>query len=406
MLAWLLTLMRSSAFAPVVPARDGTRWIPRAVIEPPDTSSSVLYHTVPVELGERSYPIYIGSGLLEAGAWCRHIRGKRVVIVTNDVVGPLGYLDKCRMALEANGKEVLELVLPNGEQHKSMEQLNAIMDFALQNRLDRKSCFVALGGGVIGDLVGFAAAVYQRGIDFVQVPTTVMAMVDSSVGGKTGVNHRLGKNMIGAFYQPVCVVADVSALDTLPDREYNSGLAEVVKYGLIMDANFFEWQEANVDKLIARDPRAIAFAVERSCVDKADVVARDERESNLRATLNLGHTFGHAIETSSGYGTYLHGEAVAIGTAMAVDLSVRLGWIDPSLQMRALDILARANLPLECPAHMTPDEFLSIMALDKKNADGQLRLILLKGALGNCVFTADFDPLALNQTLEQFTKKH
>jgi len=358
-----------------------------------------MLHTVEVDLGDRSYPIYIGSSILSDGEWTRHVSGKKVVVVTNDVVAPLGYLEDCVGALERAGKEVLSLVLPDGEEHKSFDQLQVIMDFALTHRLDRKSCFVALGGGVIGDLVGFAAAIYQRGIDFVQIPTTLMAMVDSSVGGKTAVNHRLGKNMIGAFYQPQCVVADVKALDTLPDREYKSGLAEVVKYGLIMDAEFFEWQEHHIDALVRRDPTAVAFAVERSCRDKADVVKRDERESGVRATLNLGHTFGHAIETHAGYGTYLHGEAVSIGTAMAADLSTRLGWIDDALRDRATQLLADADLPLTCPAGMAPDDFMRIMALDKKVADGQLRLILLRGDLGSCVFTADFDPAALDATL-------
>lgn len=363
-----------------------------------------LLRTVPVDLGDRSYPIYIGAGLLGDETecdWHKHIAGKRVLIVTNDKVAPL-YLEECKKALESK-KEVLSLVLPDGEEHKSMEQLEAVLDFALRNRLDRKSCFVALGGGVIGDLVGFAAAIYQRGVDFVQVPTTLMAMVDSSVGGKTAVNHPLGKNMIGAFYQPKCVVADVSTLSSLPDREFNSGIAEVVKYGLIDDDEFFEWQEENMEKLVARHPDTVAFAVERSCRDKADVVKRDERESGVRATLNLGHTFGHAIETAAGYGTFLHGEAVSIGTAMAADLSLRQGWIEPELARRATDLLARAQLPLECPDNMTVDDFLNIMALDKKVADGQLRLILLKGDLGNCVFTADFDQALFEETLRHFT---
>ncbi|KAJ8614577.1 hypothetical protein CTAYLR_004951 [Chrysophaeum taylorii] len=358
--------------------------------------------TVPVELGERGYPIYIGPGLLEAGAWCSHISGRRVGVVTNEVVGPL-YLSACVAALEGAGKEVVSLVLPDGEEHKSMKQLERTLDFALESKLDRASCLVALGGGVIGDLVGFAAAVYQRGVDFVQIPTTLMAMVDSSVGGKTAVNHPRGKNMIGAFYQPICVVADVSLLDTLPDREFNSGLSEVIKYGLIRDAGFFEWQEANVGALVARDPSAVAHAVEQSCRNKAAVVAEDEREAGVRATLNLGHTFGHAVETCSGYGTYLHGEAVAIGTAMAADMSRRLGWIDEALERRAVDLLRAARLPTSAPRKMTPADFLDIMAHDKKVKDGQLRLILLKGELGSCVFTPDFDTAKLQETLHAFT---
>jgi 3-dehydroquinate synthase len=296
------------------------------------------------------------------------------------------------------------LVLPDGEEYKNMEVLQKILDKALESALDRKATFVALGGGVIGDMVGFAAAIYQRGINFIQIPTTVMAMVDSSVGGKTGVNHPLGKNMIGAFHQPQCVYIDTETLSTLPDRELQSGIAEIIKYGLIRDPEFFEWQEQNMDKLLARDPDALRFAITRSCENKAAVVKADEKEAGVRATLNLGHTFGHAIENFSGYGTWLHGEAVAIGTAMAATMSGRMGWIDEALVKRTYTLLERANLPVELPVDspMTRESFLKLMSVDKKVANGQLRLILLKGPLGNCVFTGDFDQDAMIQTIDDF----
>jgi len=285
-----------------------------------------------------------------------------------------------------------------------MDVLGMIMDKALELGLDRKVTLVALGGGVIGDMVGFAAAIYQRGVNFIQVPTTVMAMVDSSVGGKTGVNHPKGKNMIGAFHQPQCVFIDTNTLSTLPDRELQSGVAEVIKYGLIRDADFFQWQEENMEKILGRDPSALRYAIKRSCENKAEVVKADELEAGVRATLNLGHTFGHAIENGSGYGTWLHGEAVAIGTAMAATMSARMGWIDDALLKRTYDILINANLPVELPldSPMDKETFLKLMSVDKKVADGQLRLILLKGALGNCVFTGDFDEEAMKETIDEF----
>ncbi|KAG2428877.1 hypothetical protein HYH02_014200 [Chlamydomonas schloesseri] len=362
--------------------------------------------TVEVDLGDRSYPIYIGAGLLNQGELLRkHIPGKRVLIVTNETIAPL-YLERVRAALLEGGKlQVDEVVLPDGEEYKSMEVLGKVWDKALESRMDRGVTFLALGGGVVGDMTGFAAACYQRGVHFVQVPTTVMAQVDSSVGGKTGVNHPLGKNMIGAFYQPRVVLVDTDTLATLPDRELASGISEVIKYGLIRDAPFFEWLEANMDRLLARDPEAIAYAVERSCINKAEVVAADERESSegVRATLNLGHTFGHAIETGTGYGVWLHGEAVAAGTVMAADLSYRLGWIDKSLHDRIVALMQRARLPVLPPASMTTEQFRSLMAVDKKVLAGKLRLILLRGPLGNCVVTGDFDPAKLEETLAHFT---
>merc|ERR1711937_329896 len=283
-----------------------------------------------------------------------------------------------------------------------MDVLMKVFDRAMELRFNRKSTFVALGGGVIGDMTGFAAAAFQRGVYFIQVPTTVMAMVDSSVGGKTGVNHPLGKNMIGAFYQPNCVLIDTLALKTLPKRETASGVSEVIKYGLIWDADLFKWLESNIEALVGGDPEAIAVAVERSCLIKAAVVAQDEREGGLRAILNLGHTFGHAVETYSGYGTYLHGEAVGIGIAMACDMSSRLGWITDDIKERAIALIKRSELPVTPPESMTPDDFINIMAVDKKNVDGSLRLVLLKGDLGTCLVTSDFDSGKLSDTLNVY----
>jgi len=296
------------------------------------------------------------------------------------------------------------LVIPDGEDNKTLEVMNLILDKCLEEAMDRKVTFLALGGGVIGDMVGFAAAIYQRGVDFIQIPTTVMAMVDSSVGGKTGVNHPLGKNMIGAFHQPQCVFIDTQNLATLPDREFHSGVAEVIKYGLIRDAPFFEWLETNMEIINQRDPDALRYIIKRSCENKAEVVKEDEKEAGVRATLNLGHTFGHAIENGSGYGSYLHGEAVAIGTAMATTMSARMGWIDEDLVKRTYDILIAAKCPVELPVDspMNTKLFLRAMSIDKKVANGQLRLILLKGELGNCVFTADFNEGAMKETIEDF----
>eukprot|EP00898_Chlorokybus_atmophyticus_P001158 jgi/Chlat1/2042/Chrsp17S02521 len=377
-----------------------------AVSVEPATSSST---TVNVDLGDRSYPIYIGSGLLsQPGLLQQHIPGSQVLIVTNETIAPL-YLEQCIAAVKQGKRgeqlRVEHVILPDGEQYKSMEVLMKVFDKALESRLDRGSTMVALGGGVVGDMAGFAAATYQRGVHFIQVPTTLMAMVDSSVGGKTGVNHPLGKNMLGAFYQPRCVLIDTDTLKTLPDRELASGVAEVIKYGLIRDADFFEWQEKHMEELLARDPAIVAEAIKRSCENKAAVVAADERESGLRATLNLGHTFGHAIETGIGYGEWLHGEAVAAGTVMAADMSQRLGWIDSSLKERIVQLLERAQLPTappKGPHALTVQQFRDLMAVDKKSAGGKLRLILLRGLLGNCVFTGDFDQAALDATLDAF----
>lgn len=365
------------------------------------------YDVVKVDLSDgRDYPIYIGTSYTDEQAssmLSSHVHGSKVLIVTNDRIAPM-YLEKYRALLSQEGKDVFTLVLPDGEEYKSMDILQRVLDKALEETLDRKCTFVALGGGVIGDMVGFAAAIYQRGVNFIQIPTTVMAMVDSSVGGKTGVNHPLGKNMIGAFHQPQCVFIDTDTLSTLPDRELQSGIAEIIKYGLIRDAALFEWLEENMDKLLTRDASATRYAVKRSCENKAEVVKADEKEAGLRATLNLGHTFGHAIESGSGYGTWLHGEAVAIGTAMAASMSAEMGWIDQDLVQRTYRILEQAKLPVDLPVDSPMDQatFLKYMAADKKVANGQLRLILLKGPLGNCVFTGDFEQDAMVKTIDEF----
>ena len=330
-----------------------------------------------VELGERSYPIAIGPGLLDdAALLARHIGGARVAIVTNTTVAPL-YLEKVAAPLRAAGREVVEIILPDGEEHKNWQSLMQVFDALLANKCDRKTTLVALGGGVIGDLTGYAAASYMRGVPFVQIPTTLLAQVDSSVGGKTGINHPLGKNMIGAFYQPRAVLADTATLDTLPARELSAGLAEVIKHGAILDAGFFEWIEQNVDKLVARDPAALAHAIARSCEIKADVVRRDEREGGLRAVLNFGHTFGHAIEAGLGYGAWLHGEAVGCGMVMAADLSQRLGLVDAATVERVRALVKAAGLPVVAP-DLGYERWIELMEVDKKNEGGAIRFILLK----------------------------
>src|SRR3989344_3797295 len=352
--------------------------------------------TLPLDLGERSYPIYIGSGLLgQADLLNRHIAGSRVAIVTNETVGPL-YLERAR-AHVADRQPVI-VTLPDGEQYKTLEILNRIFDALLAARCDRRTTVIALGGGVIGDMAGFAAASYQRGVPFIQVPTTLLSQVDSSVGGKTGVNHPLGKNMIGAFYQPRAVVIDTDTLNTLPDRELASGLAEVIKYGLIRDPEFFAWLETNLDKLLARDDEALAFAIHPSCRNKAEVVAADERETGVRATLNLGHSFGHAIETGLGYGNWLHGEAIAAGMVMAADLSRRLGWLTAAETTRIEKLIKCARLPVRAPGTLSTARFLELMAVDKKVLNGRLRLVLLK-RLGEAVVTDDYPRAELEATL-------
>ncbi|WP_299597501.1 3-dehydroquinate synthase [uncultured Microbulbifer sp.] len=344
-------------------------------------------HSLHVDLGDRSYPILIGSGLLkDPGYFEESVRGKQVLVVTNETIAPL-YLEMVLAALNGFAK-VDTVLLPDGEAFKTLDTVNRVFDTLLEKRHDRSTTIIALGGGVIGDMSGFAAACYQRGVDFVQVPTTLLSQVDSSVGGKTGVNHPLGKNMIGAFYQPQLVLIDIDTLTTLPDRELSAGIAEVIKYGMICDAPFFEWLESNMDALLARDPEALAYAIQRSCADKAAVVAEDERESGRRAILNFGHTFGHAIEAVQGYGNWLHGEAVAAGMVMAAELSKLRGWISAQDVDRLRALLSKAELPQQSPADMAVDDYLQAMSVDKKVQDGKLRLVLLH-ALGSAQIVAD-----------------
>lgn len=351
-----------------------------------------------VDLGERSYPIYIGEGLLADGDLIRpHLAGRQVCVVTNETVAPL-YLEQVCTLLPAS-VQVTRVVLPDGEQYKTLDQLNTIFDALLRDRHNRSTTLIALGGGVVGDMTGFAAAVYQRGVAFIQIPTTLLSQVDSSVGGKTGVNHPLGKNMIGAFHQPRCVLADTGVLATLPAREFAAGIAEVIKYGLICSPDFYQWMQNNIDGLIARDRQLLAEAIHRSCADKARVVAADEREGGVRAILNLGHTFGHAIETAQGYGRWLHGEAVAVGMLLATDLSARIGWLAAGEVATLRQLLMRAALPVAVPRGMSAERFLELMAVDKKVVDGQLRLVLLKG-IGDAVVTADFPLAELRACLE------
>lgn len=348
--------------------------------------------TLQVNLGERSYPIVIGQPLLpDSGLIGRHIAGKRVVVITNTTVGPL-YFEKLTQTLSQAGKEVTSIVLPDGEEEKNWTSLMRVFDVLLEQKCDRKTTLVALGGGVIGDLTGFAAATYMRGVPFIQVPTTLLAQVDSSVGGKTGINHPLGKNMIGAFYQPQAVIADTSTLNTLPPRELSAGLAEVIKYGAIIDATFFDWIEANIAKLMARDAAALAYAIQRSCEIKADVVRQDEREGGLRAILNFGHTFGHAIEAGLGYGQWLHGEAVGCGMVMAADLSHRLGFIDAATKERVARLVQAASLPVVAP-DLGAKRWLELMQVDKKNEGGQIKFILIKPLGAPVIMTVPQDAL-------------
>jgi 3-dehydroquinate synthase len=353
--------------------------------------------TLKVDLANRSYPIHIGRNLIaDADLILPHLKRKHVAIVTNTTVAPL-YLDKLSQTLQAAGVSVIPIILPDGEAYKNTETLNKIYDALLQNRCERSTTLIALGGGVIGDLTGYAAATYLRGVPFIQIPTTLLSQVDSSVGGKTGINHPLGKNMIGAFYQPQVVLADIDTLKTLPARELSAGMAEVIKYGLIRDAEFFNWLEAHIEQLMALEESAISEAIYRSCQNKADVVARDEHETGERALLNLGHTFGHAIENAMGYGVWLHGEAVGVGTMMAADLSQRMGWLSAAEVARIHALLTKAKLPLEAPKLGT-DKYLELMQMDKKVADGQIRLVLQQG-IGKSVITSDYDVDKLRATL-------
>ena len=352
--------------------------------------------TLHVELGERRYPIFIGSDLDPQALLAPYIHGKQVMIVTNETVATL-YLQHYHAAIEQLGKTVAHCILPDGEKYKNIEHLNLIFDALLEAGFNRDCTVLALGGGVIGDMAGFASACFQRGVYFIQVPTTLLSQVDSSVGGKTGINHPLGKNMIGAFQQPQVVLADMSQLTTLPERELSAGLAEVIKYALLGDEDFLVWLENHMDALVARDPAYLAEAVYRSCAHKARIVANDEKEQGERALLNLGHTFGHAIESYLGYGEWLHGEAVATGMVMAADLSQRMGWISTEDLERTKKIISRAKLPIVCP-QIPLDDFLGYMAHDKKVLNGQLRLVLLK-QIGKAVMSKDFDIELMKQAI-------
>ena len=353
--------------------------------------------TLSVNLGSRSYPIHIGAGnRTQADLIPDPLLKGKAVVITNETIAPL-YLAGVVAALRVRGADCLPIVLPDGEAYKSGETLNKIFDVLLSNRCERKTPLIALGGGVIGDLTGFAAATYQRGVPFVQIPTTLLAQVDSAVGGKTAINHPLGKNMIGAFYQPQVVIADMDTLCTLPPRELAAGLAEVIKYGFIRDPEFLDWLEKNIDRLNALEPEALAFAVERSCQNKADVVANDERETGERALLNFGHTFGHAIEAGMGFGAWLHGEAVAAGMVMAARFSEKLGLIGKADVQRVVEILLRAKLPVAAPG-LGVDRYLDLMGHDKKVEGGKIKFILLRKP-GEAFICDQYDMAALSDVL-------
>lgn len=340
--------------------------------------------TLTVALGKRTYPIFIGQGVLERGELVLpYLRQPKVAIVTNTTVAPL-YLRRFVDSLRSAGIDVAEIILPDGEQFKNWQTLNTIFNSLLERRCERSTTLIALGGGVVGDMTGFAAACYQRGMPFIQVPTTLLSQVDSSIGGKTAINHPSGKNMIGAFYQPALVLADTNVLDTLPDRELRAGLAEVIKYGLIRDLPFLEWLETHIERVLGREPQALEYAIRRSCENKAEVVVADEHENGERALLNIGHTFGHAIETGMGYGEWLHGEAVAAGTMMAAELSRQLGWISAKDVARVEALFKRAGLPVVGP-DMSADRYLELMRHDKKVQGGKMRLVLFKEIAGAVV---------------------
>ncbi|WP_457670583.1 3-dehydroquinate synthase [Thiolapillus sp.] len=356
--------------------------------------------TLQVDLGERSYPIHIGQGLIaDRELLRRYIQSRQVLVVSNETVAPL-YMKQLMDAL--SGLQAEQVILPDGEKYKNLDILNRIFDRLLNKRFDRGCTLIALGGGVIGDMTGFAAACYQRGVDFIQVPTTLLSQVDSSVGGKTGVNHPLGKNMIGAFYQPNAVLIDIDTLNTLPARELSAGLAEVIKHGTIADAEYFSWLEGHIQALRDLDAKALAHAIEGSCAIKSAVVSADEKEAGQRALLNFGHTFGHAIETGMGYGVWLHGEAVGAGMCMAARMSRIMGWLGAEEEARIVMLVRAAGLPVSPPSELSPARFRELMAVDKKVMAGQLRLILLK-AIGNALITNEFTPEALEQTLSSYT---
>ena len=351
-----------------------------------------------IQFDERSYPIYIGEGLISNYELIsQHILGKKVAIITNETVADI-YL-KTLMDTVSSHKELISIILPDGESYKSKDSLDSIYAQLLENKADREITLIALGGGVIGDITGFAAATYMRGVNFIQIPTTLLSQVDSSVGGKTGINHPLGKNMIGAFYQPKCVISDMNVLKTLPGRELSAGLAEVIKYGLIRDNKFFEWLESHIQYLMEMNPKYLIEAVQRSCENKAAVVEADEFESGIRAILNLGHTFGHAIEVAQGYGNWLHGEAVGAGMVMAAKLSQSMGWLADKDVGRIVALIKKAGLPTE-PPKISVKKYMELMMLDKKTKDGQINLVLQK-SIGDAVLTNQYDPKKLHQILEQ-----
>ena len=352
-----------------------------------------------VELADKSYPIYIGSDLLSSKSLLSdHIQGKQVMVLTNTTIAPL-YLEKLKDALSDFNVE--SVVLPDGEEFKTLETLNKVFDALLKAKFDRSSTLVALGGGVVGDITGYAAASYQRGVNFIQVPTSLLSQVDSSVGGKTGVNHELGKNMIGAFYQPKAVIIDVDTLDTLSDQEYSAGMAEVIKYGLLGNADFFSMLETNIESIMARNKDLIIEIIFNSCKDKASIVALDEFEKGNRALLNLGHTFGHGIENAFGYGNYLHGEAVSIGMVMATKLSMDEGYLSNEDAIRVESILSKADLPISIKKSIGSETLIEAMSLDKKSIDGKIRLVLLK-ALGDSYLTDSYSKENFNKVVNNF----
>ena len=357
-----------------------------------------MSRTVEIDLGERRYPIHVGAGIIgERRLFAPHVGGRHAFVVTNETVAPL-YLERLRTAL-ADASGVDTHVITDGEQHKTLDTFAAIQHAMVEQRVARDGVVVALGGGVVGDIAGFVAACYQRGVDFLQVPTTLLAQVDSAVGGKTGVNLPGGKNLVGAFHQPRCVISDTATLATLDPREVRAGFAEIVKYGLIDEPDFFDWLEANATALLDLDDDTLGTAVVRACERKAALVVADERESGVRALLNLGHTFAHAIETGTGYGAWLHGEAVAAGIVLAARMSHRMGWLAAQDCERIERLLARAGLPTRAPAALSPQRMLNLMSVDKKIRRGRLRLILLRG-IGEAVMTSEFDPELLYETLE------
>ena len=354
--------------------------------------------TINIQFDERSYPIYIGEDLISDYELIgQHLPHKKIAIITNDLVADI-YLAPLINSLSPH-KDVISIILPDGEKYKNTDSLNIIYSQLLKNKADRNTTLIALGGGVIGDITGFAAATYMRGINFIQMPTTLLSQVDSSVGGKTGINHPQGKNMIGAFYQPQCVITDVNVLKTLPSRELSAGLAEVIKYGLIRDIKFFEWLETNSQSLIEMNSEHLSEAILRSCQNKADVVEADEFESGIRAILNLGHTFGHAIEVAQGYGNWLHGEAVGVGMIMAAKLSQAMGWLSEADIERIILLIKHAGLPT-VPPNISVDKYIELMMLDKKTKDGKINLVLQK-SMGDAVLSNAYDPSKLRQILEQ-----